>query len=421
VKIKLELPEWAEPYWQPNQYKVAYGGRNSTKSWTFARMLAFKADQVPETRVLCARETQKSIEESVHTVLADQIKAIGLENRFDILNNEIRHKTNGSRFAYAGLKQHTVANLKSYENFNICWVAEAHKVCKTSWDILEPTIRTPGHEFWIDLNPELDTDETYDRFIINPPEGALVRHVTWRDNPWFTDEENQKRLRTKRRDSIGYENIWEGKPRSAVEGAIYAAEVEQMLREGRVTTIRYDPQLPVHTVWDLGYNDQTVIMLVQRVASELRVIEVLIRRFTTYDDDIAELRLRNYQWGTDWLPHDARHKLKTANGRSAEEIVRGMGRTVQIVGLADVEDGIKLARTTIRRLWVDKDNAKDWLNSIKRYRRHLSSDGKRTGAPVHDDASHGADALRYLSQIAEQLQSTHNPQTSRPMNTSWVT
>lgn len=417
---KVELPEWAEPFWTPAEYKIAYGGRNSTKSWTFGTMLLLMAAQRP-LRVLCARETQKSIEESVHSLLSDRVQALGLEGEFDVRANEVLHRTNGSRFAYAGLKQHTIANLKSYEGFDICWIAEAHKVSKVSWDMLEPTIRKPGHEFWIDLNPELDTDETYERFVLDPPEGAIKAFVNWRDNPWFSETENQKRLRTKRRDPIGYENIWEGKPRSAVEGAIYANEIDQMLREGRVTTVRYDPLLPVHTVWDLGYNDQTVIMLVQRVASEIRVIGVLIRRFTTYDDDIAELRKLNYQWGTDWLPHDARHKLKSANGRSAEMIVSGMGRHVRIVEQADVEDGIKLARTTLRRLWVDKDAAKDWLNSVKRYRRHLSSDGKRTGAPVHDDASHGADALRYLSQIAEQLTTGHNTAPTRAYSAPWVT
>jgi phage terminase large subunit len=389
-EINIELPEWAEPFWQPAEYKIA-------------SMLAWMACE-RSLRVLCARETQQSIAESVHSVLVDRINALGLADQYDIRSNEILHRSNGSRFAYAGLRQHTVANLKSYEGFDICWVAEAHKVCKTSWDMLEPTIRKPGHEFWIDLNPELDTDETYERFVLDPPAGAIkTARLTWRDNPWFPDSENEKRLRMLRRDPEGYENVWEGKPRSAVEGAIYAKEIDQILRDGRVTIVKHDPLLPVHTVWDLGYNDQTVILLVQRVASELRVFDVLIRRFSTYDDDIGELRMRNYTWGADWLPHDARHKLKSANGRSAEMIVKGMGRNVKIVEQADVEDGIKLTRSTFRNLWIDKAKCAEWLNSLKRYRRHKSADGKQTGAPVHDDASHGADALRYLAQIAGQL------------------
>ena len=259
MKVDFELPEWAEPFTAAARYKVAYGGRGSTKSWTFARIIAFRASIEP-LRVLCARETQKAIAESVHEVLKDQIAAIGLADQYEFKADSIEHKVTGSRFVYTGLKQHTAANLKSYENFDICWVAEAHKVSKVSWDILEPTIRKAGSEFWIDLNPELDTDETYDRFVLNPPKGAIVAHVNWRDNPWWNDILEQQRLRTKLRDPDGYENIWEGKPRAAIEGAIYAQELDRLQREGRFTSVKHDPLLKTHTVWDLGWNDQTVIL-----------------------------------------------------------------------------------------------------------------------------------------------------------------
>lgn len=414
MKVDFELPEWAEPFTAPARYKVAYGGRGSTKSWTFARIIAFRASIEP-LRVLCARETQKAIAESVHEVLKDQIAAIGLADQYEFKADSIEHKVTGSRFVYTGLKQHTAANLKSYENFDICWVAEAHKVSKVSWDILEPTIRKAGSEFWIDLNPELDTDETYDRFVLNPPKGAIVAHVNWRDNPWWNDILEQQRLRTKLRDPDGYENIWEGKPRAAIEGAIYAQELDRLQREGRFTSVKHDPLLKTHTVWDLGWNDQTVILLVQRAASELRVICAYISRFSTYEQDIAELRklegkpgFEGLNWGTDWMPHDARAKTKTSGGKSAEEIVKRLGRKVEVVPLHDVESGIKLTRTIFGRMWVD-NGAKDWFNALKRYHRHVSTDGKKTGDPVHDDASHGADALRYLAHVADKL---HNHQNS---------
>lgn len=408
MEIDFELPEWAESFWQPATYKIAYGGRGSTKSWTFARILAFRASLGP-LRILCARETQKSIAESVHEVLKDQITAIGLASEFHFGADSIEHKLNGSRFVYAGLKQHTAANLKSYENFDICWIAEAHKVTKVSWDILEPTIRKPGSEFWIDLNPELDTDETYDRFVLNPPQGAIVKLVNWRDNPWWSERLEAQRIRTKLRDPDSYDNIWEGKPRAAVEGAIYAGEIDRLQREGRFAIVKHDPVLKTHTVWDLGWNDQTVILLVQRAASELRVIKAYISRFSTYEQDIAELRALERQpgfegltWGTDWMPHDAKAKTKSSGGRSAEEIVKKLGRRVQVIPADDIENGIKLTRTVFGHLWVDQA-AKDWFNALKRYHRHKSVDGKRTGEPVHDDASHGADALRYLAQVAERL------------------
>jgi phage terminase large subunit len=101
-------------------------------------------------------------------------------------------------------------------------------------------------------------------------------------------------------------------------------------------------------------------------------------------------------------------------------IVSGMGRQVRIVEQADREDGIKLARSTFRRLWVDKEKCADWMNSLKRYRRHKSPDGTKTGEPVHDDASHGADALRYLAQIAGQLETVANSAPIKPYTAGWV-
>jgi phage terminase large subunit len=416
---KLQIPAALDGFRAPRRYKVAYGGRGSAKSWTIAAILVHMATMSP-VRILCARETQKSIQESVHQLIKDTIARLGVEANFEVQETRILG-ANGSSFVFAGIRQQSVANLKSFEGVDICWVEEAQVVTKRSWDVLIPTIRKPGSEIWITFNPELDSDETYTRFVIDPPDNALVVPVNWHDNPWFPAELEDERKLMKRRDPMGYETVWEGKCRPAVEGAIYANELDQMLREGRVTIVRHDPHVPVHTVWDLGYNDQTVILCVQRVASELRIINVLMRRFSTYDEDITELRKLPYTWGVDWLPHDARHKLKTANGRSAEMIVSGMGRTVRIVEQADREDGIKLARATMRNIWLDKEAGADLLNSWKRYRRHKSADGQKTGEPVHDDASHGADTLRYLSQIAGILDSGVAHVSAKPYSADWVT
>ena len=287
-------------------------------------------------RVLCARETQRSIQESVHRLLKDTIGRLQVGHLFDVQETRILG-VSGSDFAFAGIRQQSIANLKSFEAVDICWVEEAQVVTKRSWDVLIPTIRKPGSEIWTTLNPELDTDETYTRFIQAPPPGAWVKEVNWHSNPWFGAELDAERRLMQTRDPIGYANVWEGKPRSAVEGAIYAQEIDALLRAGRFTTVSHDPMLKVHTVWDLGWNDQTVILLVQRAGSELRVIDALIRRFSTYEDDVAELKSRvKYTYGTDWLPHDARARNKQT-GRSAEEIVRALGRRVEIIPIEYIE------------------------------------------------------------------------------------
>jgi phage terminase large subunit len=382
-----------------------WGGRGSAKSWTTAAALVHLATMKP-LRILCARETQKSIQESVHRLIKDTIDRLGVSNLFEVQEARILG-TNGSDFAFAGIKQQSIANLKSFEGVDICWVEEAQVVTKRSWDVLIPTIRKPGSEIWITFNPELDTDETYTRFVLDPPDNAWVQRINWNDNPWFNKEMDDERRLMERRDPIGYRTVWEGECRPAVEGAIYARELDDLLRGGRFAVVSHDPLLRTHTVWDLGWNDQTVILLVQRAATELRIVGALIRRFSTYEQDIQALKdwaseRPGLQWGTDFLPHDAKAQTKTAGGRTGEQIVKALGRTVEIVPNLTVEEGIKQVRTAFPRLWIDK-SCQDWLNAIKRYHRQVSTDGAKTGLPVHDDASHGADALRYLAIVAEKL------------------
>lgn len=407
----LQLPEKLEPLLEPRRYKVLWGGRGSAKSWSIAATLVLEATKRP-VRILCARETQKSIQESVHRLIKDTIDRLGVTDLFEVQETRILGR-NGSDFAFAGIRQQSVANLKSFEGVDICWVEEAQVVTKRSWDVLIPTIRKPASEIWISFNPELDTDETYTRFVLDPPENAWVCKLNWHDNPWFGKEMDDERQLMERRDPIGYRTVWEGECRPAVEGAIYAQELDGLLRGGRFSQVSYDPLLKSHTIWDLGWNDQTVILVVQRAASELRIIGAHIRRFSTYEQDIQALKdwaaeRPGLQWGTDWLPHDAKAATKAAGGKTGEKIVKALGRTVEIVPDIGIEDGIKQVRTTFPRLWIDK-GCQDWMNAIKRYHRNVSADGTKTGIPVHDDASHGADALRYLAVVADRLHN-HNQQ-----------
>lgn len=211
-----KLPGWAHPLFHPYRIKCLHGGRGSSKSWTVARILLMLAAQKP-MRILCGREVQKSIKDSVHRLLSDQISAMDLGDKYDVLESEIRGK-NGSLFLFAGLAQHTVESIKSYEGVDICWIEEGQKVTKRSWDVLTPTIRKKGSEIWITMNPEMETDETYVRFVLNQQEKSYVKQVNWRQNPWFNDSEEMKaeRLDTLHRDPDNYDNIWEGQPKREI-------------------------------------------------------------------------------------------------------------------------------------------------------------------------------------------------------------
>lgn len=373
-------------------------GTVTHNSWSFARAL-LKRGIEQTTRILCAREVQNSIKDSVHKLLSDQIKREGLEKDYEVLDQVIRHRRNGSEFLFTGLLQHTTDSLKSFEGVDICWVEEAHSVSKRSWDILIPTIRKDGSEIWISFNPDLETDETYQRFVTNPPPGAGVVPVNYMDNPWFNEIMEQERLHCKETDPDNYPNIWEGKCRPAVEGAIYFKEIQAAEQEGRICNVPYDPLLKVHVVIDLGWNDYMGIGLVQRGVSDVRFIRYLQDNRRTLDSYSSELKQNKYNWGRVWLPHDGfSGDVKT--GLTTQKILQALSWDVpgrEEIVEASVEEGIRQTRMAFNRFYFDKEHCSDLVECAKRYRRSVNRTTQAEGKPVHDEYSHGADVLRYTA------------------------
>ena len=284
---QARIPECFSFLFQDARYKVAYGGRGGAKSWAFADALLIQCCQSP-LRVLCAREFQNSIKDSVHQLLSDRIKTLGLDGFYEIQQTTIKGR-NGSQFAFEGLR-HNVSKIKSYEGVDRVWVEEANKVSKSSWETLIPTIRKDKSEIWVSFNPELDTDETYKRFVLNPPPNSIVRKVGWRDNPWFPEVLKIERDTLKSRDPDAYLNVWEGNCRITVDGAIYAREIREATEEGRITRVPYDAGKPVHTFWDLGWGDNTSIWFVQPMATEFRFIDFYQNRHMKLADYVKLLR-----------------------------------------------------------------------------------------------------------------------------------
>ena len=401
---RIELPKWADPLFKPYRYKVAWGGRGSSKSWSFAAALLILGAKSP-LRILCAREVQKSLKDSVHQLLTDQIQRMGLGQFYQVLDTEIRG-VNGTTFSFAGLLQHTIDSIKSFEGVDIVWAEEAHSISKKSWDVLIPTIRKPGSEIWITFNPNLDTDETWVRFVANPPPKSLVMQVNYQDNPYFPPELEQERLHCQASSPDDYKNIWEGQCRAAVDGAIYAGEMTQLVADARITLLPYDPKAKAHAVFDLGWNDSTSIVIVQRVGpTSLAVIDYIEDSHKTLDFYATELNKKPYNWGDWWIPHDGTHKdLKT--GQSVQQLLKKMrqgNKTPKIIPNIGIEPGIKLARMALQRSYFDKAKTSRLVECLKRYRRSINASTGEPGSPVHDEFSHGADAWRYVGVVADQL------------------
>lgn len=398
--MTIKFPKKLRFLFKPYRYKVAHGGRGSAKSWSFARALLLQGT-TKTMRVLCAREVQLSIKQSVHKLLKDQIELLGLSSFYEVLETEIRG-INGTEFSFAGLSKQTVDSIKSFEGVDIVWVEEGQSVSKKSWDVLIPTIRKQGSEIWISMNPELETDETYQRFIANPPPNSCVVQVNYHDNPWFSEELEAERLHCQLTAPKDYDNIWLGKCKPAVSGAIYYDEVAAAEEGGRITNVPYDPLLKVHVVFDLGWNDAMAISLVQKGTADLRIIEYIEDSHKTLDHYSALLKGRNLNWGKLYLPHDGRNKdFKT--GKSAEEIMQALGWDVAITPNMSVEDGIRLTRMTFPRMYFDKTKTERLVQCAKRYRRSINQQTNEPGAPMHDEWSHGADCLRYVAVNAEQM------------------
>ena len=389
-----QFPIKLQCLFEKSRYKVLYGGRGGAKSWGVARALLIKAAKEP-LRILCAREFMTSMKDSVHKLLCDQINSLNLIGFYEITQNSIRGK-NGSEFSFVGLKNN-VANVKSYEGVDLCWVEEAQTVSRMSWNVLIPTIRKENSEIWITFNPELETDETYQRFVLNPPADCLTVKINWSDNPWFPETLRLEKDALKSRDPQAYNVVWEGLCRQTVDGAIFAKEMQLAELDGRITKVNYDPMKPVHAVFDLGWADSTAIWFVQFIGMETRLIRYIEDSQQTISHYLATMQTYGYIYDTLWLPHDAQNKTLASNGKSIEEIVRAAGYKTRVIERTPILDSINAARTTFRNCWFDRENCHDGLQCLRHYRYEVDPETGQFGRmPLHDQYSHGADAFRYI-------------------------
>jgi len=421
----VSIPEAFEFLLDPHRYKVAWGGRGSGKSWTFATVLVANAAN-RRIRVLCCRESMVSIRESVHELIAQRIISMNLESQFDIGETTIRHSGTGSEFLYAGLRQN-VAKVRSLEGIDVCWCEEADTILSRSWEVLVPTIRKDASEIWVSFNPQLETDSTYQRFVAQPPADAVVRHVTWKDNPWFPATLRKEMDDLRGRDPDAYQHVYGGVCRYTLDGAIYARELREAQEEGRIASISYDPTKPVDVYVDLGWADCTSIWLAQHIAGEVRLIDYLEDNQRPFADYLRQLQTKPYVYRTLWLPHDAQAK-SLGTGRSIEEIARNAGWRVRIVPRLSVTDGINAVRTLFPTMWFDRVTCADGLQALRHYRYDVDpTTGQFSRNPLHDSASHGADALRYCAvAMTEQRRASYRATPPprlidpRQRNTGWL-
>lgn len=407
LDLKLEIPNIYNGLFEKWRYKVYYGGRGGGKSWAVADALLILGCQKP-IRILCARELQKSLADSVHRLLSDRIEHLNLDAFYSITQHSI-DGINGTSFLFKGLK-HNFREIKSTEGIDICWVEEAENVTSRSWEVLIPTVRKEGSEIWVTFNTKNITDATYSRFIVRKPDNALVKKVGWRDNPFFPKVLEDERLDMLTRDKAAYEHIWEGEPDTRYSGAIYAVQMAKLHASGHLRPgVLHDPNYPVYTLWDLGYGDTCVVWFYQCGPGEILLIDyyennaegvahycdMLKGKLPDYD------RMKQYNYEGHYVPQDANKKLMEASGKSiVEQAWKDHGIRMTVIPETTHANRHAALRSLMPRLWFNTDKCALGIDALMAYHFKYDEEMQRFGKdPVHDWSSHASCALELLPSV----------------------
>lgn len=376
----IEFPEYFQPYFQPARYKGLHGGRGSGKSHCFAGLGVLRCAESPGFRIVCVREVQRSIADSVKMLIEDKIEAFGLASFFKVTEAEIVGR-NGSRIIFRGMQNHTAASIKSLEGFDVAWIEEAQTISRKSLDLLTPTIRKAGSEIWASWNPENADDPIDVDFRQMPPDGAIVREVNWNDNPWFPDELRADMERDKARDPDKYAHVWCGEYRGLSEARVF-----RNWREGQL-----DP--PENAVWfygaDWGFaNDETAALRCCMPDDHTLYVDAEV-----YELGVPTDALPKFLAG---LPDATRWPLRADNARpeTIDYVKRHGFPKIRAAkkGKGSVEDGITFLQG------LDIVVHPRCANLIRELRSYAYKTDARTGEvlpAIEDKNNHAIDALRY--------------------------
>ena len=384
------------------RWRCAYGGRGSGKSRSFAIMAAVRGyvwgNAGRSGQILCAREFMNSLKDSSFNEVAGAIASYDwLAEYYEVGDTFIRSRDGNVEFTFAGLRRN-LDSIKSKARILLCWVDEAESVSHMAWDKLEPTVREDGSEVWVSWNPESNLSETHKRFRADPPDGAKVVEINWRDNPYFPSVLDQVRLNDFEKRPETYDHIWEGSFLTYHEGAYYSLEMRDANAQGRITAVPYETASPVVTAWDLGIGDTTAIWFAQMIGPETRLIDHYETSGVGLDHYVRVLQEKGYVYGQHILPHDVRVR-ELGSGKSRLETLNSLGlQNIQIAPQLNVDDGIQASRSLLATCWFDAERCSHGIEALRAYHREYDDNNMVwKDRPAHDWSSHSADAFRYLA------------------------
>jgi phage terminase large subunit len=380
---------------------------------TAAKALQFAA--AGETGlIVCAREFMNSLDESsLAEVKAAIVSEPWLAAHFDIGEKYIRTKDGRIEYDFIGLARH-LDSIKSKSRIRLLWVDEAEPVSEAAWSKAVNTVREEGAEIWVTWNPERKNSATHKRFRVDPPARSKIVELNWRDNPWFPDTLNRKRLEDMEKRPDSYQHVWEGGFVTALEGAYFASALNRARTEGRICQVDFDPLITVRLFCDIGGTgakaDAFAMWPAQFIGDEIRVRDYYEAVGQPLSAHIAWLSRMGYgpSRAQFWLPHDgASHDRVYAV--SYESALRSAGYHVTVVpnqGRGAAGARVEEARRLFPQIRFDEATTEAGRDALGWY--HEKRDEKRAIGlgPEHDWSSHAADAfgLMCVAHKAPQMQ-----------------
>lgn len=382
MKLNLEIEPWQEGLFKPHRYKVIYGGRGSGKSYGVADALILTSCS-KKCFILCGREFQNSIKDSVHFLIRQRIESLGLNKWFEITHDEIRNILSESRFIFKGLR-HNIDSIKSTPGITHLWIEEADTISVGSWRVLKPTIRNDDSEIWVTMNPKNKSDVLYREFIEcqEPLKNAYVVKVNWQDNPHFPGVLKEEMAQDKSRDYGFYRHIWEGECLEHSDSQIFKDKWE---------VAKFEEPKGVHKYYglDFGFSqDPTAGICCYVHDNRLYISHEAVKVGLEIDDTLGFIEEK--------LPDLRQHTIYADNARPESiSLMKRQGLRIKPVskGKGSVEDGIAYIRSFDQVIIHE-----NCVNTIKEFTLYSYKEDPRSGDitnTIIDKHNHCIDALRY--------------------------
>jgi phage terminase large subunit len=426
---KIELPPKLIPVFSGEaDVRGAYGGRGSGKTRSFAKMTAIRAYMWAAAgrngQILCGRQFMKTLADSSLEEIKQAIKSEDwLNDYFDIGETYIRTKgLSGSvYYTFMGLDRN-IDSVKSQARILLAWVDEAEPVSDEAWTKLIPTLREEDSELWVTWNPERKKSATHKRFRENTDPRYKVVELNWRDNPRFPPVLERQRQRDMKQRPDQYGHIWEGDFVSAVDGAYFAASLNQAKLEGRIGKVPADPLMTLRAFVDIGGTgaraDNFVIWIAQFIGKEIRVLDHYEAQGQPAASHVAWLRGLGYtpEKCQIWLPHDGETHDRVHDA-SYEGYFRQAGYQVTVIpnqGKGAAKMRVEAARRLFPSIWFNEDTTEGGRDALGWY--HEKKDDTRDIGlgPEHDWSSHSSDAFGLMCVAYEEPKAKGKEPTFKP-------